>query len=101
MSEEYVQVRNEVRKIMVSYMFSRPILSAVYSFVAGLHFVVDSDIKRWSSLKMDTAGKSLLTLLRTLKRLREVRGPASLVRYAALPSSMLMSLCERGRLRNL
>ncbi|XP_045113468.1 spindle and kinetochore-associated protein 1-like [Portunus trituberculatus] len=50
----------------------------------GLHFVVDSDIKRWSSLKMDTAGKSLLTMLRMLKRLREVRGPGNLVRYAVL-----------------
>lgn len=50
----------------------------------GLFFVVDNDIKRWSSLKMDTAGKSLLTMLRTLKRLREVRGPGSLVRYAVL-----------------
>uniref|UniRef100_A0A0N7ZAT1 SKA complex subunit 1 n=1 Tax=Scylla olivacea TaxID=85551 RepID=A0A0N7ZAT1_SCYOL len=50
----------------------------------GLHFVVDGDIKRWSSLKMDTAGKSLLTVLRMLKRLREVRGPGNLVRYAVL-----------------
>lgn len=50
----------------------------------GLHFVVDGDIKRWSSLKLDTAGKALLTVLRTLKRLREVRGPGNLVRYAVL-----------------
>ncbi|KAG0728062.1 Spindle and kinetochore-associated protein 1 [Chionoecetes opilio] len=50
----------------------------------GSHFVVDGDIKRWSSLKMDTAGKSILTMLRTLKRVREVRGPGSLVRYTVL-----------------
>lgn len=50
----------------------------------GLHFIVDSDIKRWSLLKMDKAGKSLLTVLRMLKRLREVRGPGNLLRYAVL-----------------
>ncbi|CAL4115155.1 unnamed protein product, partial [Meganyctiphanes norvegica] len=50
----------------------------------GLYFVVDEDLKRWSSLKLDPAVRSMLTVLRTLKRLREVRGPGSLVRYAAL-----------------
>merc|ERR1739842_162766 len=50
----------------------------------GLYFVVDEDLKRWSSLKLDPAVRSMLTVLRTLKRLREVRGPGSLVRYAVL-----------------
>ncbi|XP_071545992.1 SKA complex subunit 1-like [Panulirus ornatus] len=50
----------------------------------GLHFVVDDDIKRWSRLKMDSTGRSQLTLLRTLKRVREVRGPGNIVRYAVI-----------------
>lgn len=49
----------------------------------GLYFVVDEDLKRWASLKLDPAVRSMLTVLRTTKRLREVRGPGSLVRYAA------------------
>ncbi|XP_064092844.1 centrosomal protein of 152 kDa-like [Macrobrachium nipponense] len=48
----------------------------------GFYFVVDNDIKRWSNLKLDPAGRSMLTVLRTLKRLREIRGPGSLIRYA-------------------
>ncbi|ROT63362.1 hypothetical protein C7M84_018767 [Penaeus vannamei] len=50
----------------------------------GLYFVVDNDIKRWSSLKLDSNGRSIMTALRTLKRIREVRGPGNLVRYAVL-----------------
>lgn len=50
----------------------------------GFHFVVDSDIKRWSGMKLDTAGRSMLTVLRTLKRLREIRGPGNLIRYAVV-----------------
>ncbi|XP_063605511.1 spindle and kinetochore-associated protein 1-like [Penaeus indicus] len=50
----------------------------------GLYFVVDNDIKRWSGLKLDSNGRSIMTVLRTLKRLREVRGPGNLVRYAVL-----------------
>ncbi|KAG7162572.1 Spindle and kinetochore-associated protein 1-like [Homarus americanus] len=49
-----------------------------------LHFVVDDDIKRWGNMKLDTAGRSLMTVLRTLKRLREVRGPGNLVRFAVI-----------------
>lgn len=48
----------------------------------GFYFVVDNDIKRWSNMKLDPAGRSMLTVLRTLKRLREIRGPGSLIRYA-------------------
>lgn len=50
----------------------------------GVYFVVDDDIKRWSGLKLDTAGRSTITVLRTLKRIREIRGPGSLVRFAVL-----------------
>ncbi|KAK7070446.1 Spindle and kinetochore-associated protein 1 [Halocaridina rubra] len=50
----------------------------------GLYFVVDSDIKRWSNMRLDTAGRTILTILRTLKRLREIRGPGNLIRYVAL-----------------
>ncbi|XP_042893415.1 centrosomal protein of 290 kDa-like [Penaeus japonicus] len=50
----------------------------------GLFFVVDNDIKRWSGLKLDSNGRSMMTVLRTLRRIREVRGPGSLVRFAVL-----------------
>ncbi|XP_068211507.1 spindle and kinetochore-associated protein 1-like [Palaemon carinicauda] len=48
----------------------------------GFYFVIDNDIKRWSNMKLDPAGRSMLTVLRTLKRLREIRGPGNLIRYA-------------------
>ncbi|XP_045606057.1 SKA complex subunit 1-like [Procambarus clarkii] len=50
----------------------------------GSYFVVDDDIKRWSGLKLDTAGRSMMTVLRTLKRIREVRGPGGLVRFTVI-----------------
>ncbi|KAK4311581.1 hypothetical protein Pmani_016941 [Petrolisthes manimaculis] len=50
----------------------------------GVYFVVGEDIKRWSTLRLDRSGHSLLTIIRTLKRIREVRGPGSLVRFAVI-----------------
>ncbi|KAK7076432.1 Spindle and kinetochore-associated protein 1 [Halocaridina rubra] len=50
----------------------------------GLYFVVNSDIKRLSNMRLDTAGRTILTILRMLKRLREIRGPGNLIRYVAL-----------------
>ncbi|XP_076035897.1 SKA complex subunit 1-like [Oratosquilla oratoria] len=49
---------------------------------AGTRFVVDSDIKQYSKLRLDTAGRAMLTVLRTLKHLQEIRGPGNLMRYA-------------------
>ena len=47
----------------------------------GLHYVVEGDIKEFTNLKMDSVGRSLLTILRHCQRLKEVRG-GGLTRYA-------------------
>ncbi|XP_076067669.1 SKA complex subunit 1-like [Oratosquilla oratoria] len=49
---------------------------------AGTRFVVESDIKQHSNLRLDTAGRAMLTVLRTFKHLQEIRGPGNLMRYA-------------------
>ena len=50
----------------------------------GLHFIVDDDLRRWTSLRLDTAGRATLTVLRTLRRIREIRGPGAFMRYAVI-----------------
>ncbi|KAB7507640.1 Spindle and kinetochore-associated protein 1 [Armadillidium nasatum] len=47
----------------------------------GFYFVVDEDIKNFTQMKLDPSGRNTLTILRTLKRLKEVRGPGNLIRY--------------------
>eukprot|EP01012_Entosiphon_sulcatum_P015118 TRINITY_DN20138_c0_g1_i1.p1 TRINITY_DN20138_c0_g1~~TRINITY_DN20138_c0_g1_i1.p1 ORF type:complete len:325 (-),score=63.47 TRINITY_DN20138_c0_g1_i1:139-1113(-) len=47
-------------------------------------FFVDGDLRTAKHCKMDASGKALLTVLRQLGRLREVRG-GGIVRYVVLP----------------
>lgn len=51
---------------------------------AGEYFIVDEDIKDFSSLKMDSVGRAILTVLRHCCRLKEIRGSGH-TRYAYLP----------------
>ena len=51
-------------------------------FVLGLFFVTEKDLKTTSKFKMDSSGRSILTILRHCNRLKEVRSKG-LVRYAA------------------
>eukprot|EP00002_Diphylleia_rotans_P002404 TRINITY_DN11521_c0_g1_i2.p1 TRINITY_DN11521_c0_g1~~TRINITY_DN11521_c0_g1_i2.p1 ORF type:complete len:225 (+),score=40.86 TRINITY_DN11521_c0_g1_i2:239-913(+) len=47
------------------------------------HFFTDGDLKKTVHIKMDPAGRSILTILRSLNRIKEVRG-GGLTRYVAL-----------------
>lgn len=49
----------------------------------GVHFVTADDLKDCSVLRSETNRRTLLTILRHLKKTREIRGPGSIVRYAA------------------
>ncbi|KAK6178908.1 hypothetical protein SNE40_011390 [Patella caerulea] len=51
----------------------------------GVYFVVEVDIKDFSSVKMDAITRSILTTLRHCGRIREVRG-GKLTRYAIIES---------------
>jgi len=42
--------------------------------VAGLHFIVDSDITNLTRFTLDRAGRSIMVILRHCGRIREVRG---------------------------
>ena len=47
----------------------------------GLHYIVDGDIKEFTNLKLDSVGRSLLTIMRHCQRLKEIRG-GGLTRYS-------------------
>lgn len=51
---------------------------------SGEYFIVDDDIKEFSSLKLDSVGRAILTVLRHCGRIKEIRG-SGLTRYACLP----------------
>lgn len=51
---------------------------------SGEYFIVDEDIKEFSTLKMDSVGRAILTVLRHCGRIKEIRGSGH-TRYACLP----------------
>ncbi|CAC5411089.1 unnamed protein product [Mytilus coruscus] len=51
---------------------------------AGEYFIVEEDIKEFSTLKMDNVGRAILTVLRHCGRMKEIRGGGH-IRYACLP----------------
>ena len=50
----------------------------------GVFFVTNEELKYGTLLKSETGRRSLLTILRHFHRIREIRGPGSLIRYAAV-----------------
>lgn len=48
--------------------------------IEGEYFFIDDDLKTYSQMKMDSTGRTILTMLRHCGRLREVRGK-KLLRY--------------------
>lgn len=51
--------------------------------LTGEHFIVDGDIKEFTHFKMDSVGRSVLTILRHVGRIKEIRG-GKLTRYACI-----------------
>ncbi|XP_048732035.2 spindle and kinetochore-associated protein 1-like isoform X2 [Ostrea edulis] len=49
----------------------------------GEHFIVDTDIKEYTNFKLDSVGRSVLTILRHCGRTKEIRG-GGLTRYACI-----------------
>jgi hypothetical protein len=49
---------------------------------AGVHFITADDLKGAQVLKSELSRRSLLTILRHLKKIKEIRGPGSIVRIA-------------------
>jgi len=53
----------------------------------GVRFITADDLKQSPLLKSETNRRNLLTILRHFQRIREVRGPGSIVRYVAIKKS--------------
>ena len=49
----------------------------------GYHFIVADDLKNCHSFKSEAARRTIFSLLRHVKCIVEIRGPGSIVRYAA------------------
>ena len=49
----------------------------------GHHFIVADDLKNCPSFKSEAARRTVFSLLRHVKCVVEIRGPGSIVRYAA------------------
>ena len=52
----------------------------------GVFFVTAEELKDGTLLKSETGRRNLLTILRHFHRVREIRGPGSLTRYAVAKS---------------
>ncbi len=50
-------------------------------FLSGVQFVVDGDLVSLGHMKLDSAGRSVITILRHCGRIREIR-TGKLIRYA-------------------
>ncbi|KAG8182657.1 hypothetical protein JTE90_019682 [Oedothorax gibbosus] len=50
----------------------------------GLYFVTADDLKEYGKLKLDKTTNNLLTILRHCKKMKEIRGPSTIVRYTIL-----------------
>ena len=50
----------------------------------GVFFVTAEELKDGSLLKSETGRRNLLTILRHFQKIREIRGPGSLTRYAVV-----------------
>jgi len=50
----------------------------------GLRFITAEELKNSSLLKSESNRRNLLTILRHFQRIREIRGPGSIVRYVAI-----------------
>ncbi|XP_018022486.1 spindle and kinetochore-associated protein 1-like [Hyalella azteca] len=83
LAAKYALLRRPRSKLSVSEM---KLVSALRSQsneqTKGRVFVCCDDLKRWSDVKMDSTHRSMLTVLRTARKCQEIRGPASLIRYA-------------------
>ena len=53
----------------------------------GVFFLTAEELKEGTLLKSETGRRNLLTILRHFQRIREIRGPGSLTRYAAVKTS--------------
>nr|ACO15353.1 Spindle and kinetochore-associated protein 1 [Caligus clemensi] len=53
----------------------------------GVFFLVLDDIKGINSFKTDSARKSIFSILRHFKKIREIRGPGPLIRYAIVEAN--------------
>jgi len=52
----------------------------------GTHFVTSEELRDSVNLKSETGRKNLLTILRHCNKIREIRGPGSIVRYLPVKS---------------
>ena len=52
----------------------------------GVYFVTNEELKDGTLLKSETGRRNLLTILRHFHRIREIRGPGSITRYAVVKS---------------
>lgn len=59
------------------------ILKPSSSLFSGEYFIVEEDIKEFSTLKMDSVGRAILTVLRHCGRIKEIRGSGH-TRYACI-----------------
>ena len=50
----------------------------------GFRFVVADDLRSAASLKSEGQRKNIFTILRHFQRIREIRGPGQILRYAIL-----------------
>ena len=50
---------------------------------SGIWFVVDADLKHYSSMKMDSVGRNLFTILRHFNKIKEIRTKGT-TRYAVV-----------------
>ena len=52
----------------------------------GLFFLVGEDFQACPSLKSEAARKSFFAILRHFQKIKEVRGPGPILRYAVRPN---------------
>ena len=50
----------------------------------GVYFVVGEDMKGCAILKGESARRSIFAILRHFQRIKEIRGPGPIIRYAIL-----------------
>ena len=74
----------KIRNERVDDISSKQAMKALESReTKGHHFIVADDIKNCPSFKSEAARRTIFSLLRHVKCVVEIRGPGSIVRYAA------------------
>ena len=83
-SVRQLRIHGMIDSFLLFYIIFQEMKSNETRDTRGVFFVVADDLKNSETLKSEASRRVIFTILRHFQLIREIRGPLSLVRYAAV-----------------